>query len=50
MTPIQKMMGKAGDTVRCTEWMHLWPVKAKAGDKCLCGKRTKAEVINRRAR
>ena len=44
-TPMESLLGRTGEAPKCVERgevsMHWWPIDAKTGDLCLCGKRPK---------
>lgn len=47
ITPLERVMGRDGDELKCTVFpsgnvsFHIWPIKAKKGSKCMCGKEVK---------
>lgn len=42
-TPIETMMGKAGDPIKCNKFVHWFATNAKKGSTCLCGQTTKTK-------
>lgn len=45
MSPLDSILGRPGDKLKCVDkgvmTIHWFDIKAKIGDKCLCGKTTK---------
>ncbi len=39
------MMGADGGKVQCTQWVHWFEARARVGDRCMCGQRTKEKRV-----